>query len=49
MHHEKLRFTWRMLLGDGKVFMDGIDFGELSTTGQLHRIVGFFGPPALKS
>jgi len=49
MHHEKLRFTWRMLLADGKVFMDGIDFGELSTTGQLHRIVGFFGPPALKS
>jgi SnoaL-like domain len=43
-HHEKLRFTWRMLLADGKVFVEGIDFGELSTDGKLHRIVGFFGP-----
>jgi len=48
MHHEKLRFTWRMLLADGKVLLDGIDFGELSTDGKLHRIVGFFGPLAPK-
>jgi hypothetical protein len=48
MHHEKLRFTWRMLLADGKVLLEGIDFGELSTDGKLHRIVGFFGPLAPK-
>lgn len=43
-HHEMLRFTWRMLLADEKVYVEGIDFGELSTDGKLHRIVGFFGP-----
>lgn len=48
VHHEKLRFTWRMLLANGEVFLDGVDFGELSSTGKLHRIVGFFGSPALK-
>lgn len=45
-HHEKLRFTWRMVLADGKVFAEGIDFGELSSDGKLRSIVGFFGPPA---
>jgi hypothetical protein len=45
-HHQKLRFTWRMLLADGKVFVEGIDFGELSPDGKLQRIVGFFGPLA---
>lgn len=47
-HHGKLRFTWRMLLADRTVFVEGIDFGELSPDGRLHRIVGFFGPPAPK-
>jgi len=44
-HHQKLRFTWRMLLADGSVFVEGIDFGELSVDGKLARIVGFFGLP----
>lgn len=48
MHHDKFRFTWRMLLANGEVFLDGIDFGELDTNGKLHRIVGFFGALALK-
>lgn len=48
-HHEKIRFTWRMVLADGKVFLEGVDFGELSADGKLHRIVGFFGPLAPKS
>jgi hypothetical protein len=45
-HHGKFRFTWRMVLADGKVFGEGIDFGELNSDGKLHRIVGFFGPLA---
>ena len=45
-HHGKFRFTWRMVLADGKVFLEGIDFGELNSDGKLHRIVGFFGPLA---
>jgi hypothetical protein len=35
-----------MVLADGKVFGEGIDFGELNSDGKLHRIVGFFGPLA---
>jgi SnoaL-like domain len=46
-HHGKFRFTWRMVLADGKVALEGIDFGELNSDGsKLHRIVGFFGPLA---
>jgi hypothetical protein len=37
-----------MLLADGKVYVEGIDFGELCADGKLHRIVGFFGPLASK-
>jgi hypothetical protein len=36
-----------MVLADGKVAFEGIDFGELSSDGsKLHRIVGFFEPLA---
>ena len=49
MHHEMFRFTWRMVLADGNVFVEGIDFGELSSEGKLHRIAGFFGPLAPKA
>ena len=44
-HHQKLRFTSRMLLADGSVFVEGTDFGELSADGRLQRIVGFFERP----
>ena len=47
-HHEQIRFTWRMVLADGKVLLEGVDFGELAPDGKLHRIVGFFGPLAPK-
>jgi hypothetical protein len=35
-----------MVLADGKMFVEGVDFGELSPDGKLYRIVGFFGPLA---
>jgi hypothetical protein len=41
-HHDMVRFTWRMVLADGQTLAEGIDFGELSSEGKLHRIVGFF-------
>jgi len=47
-HHGMVRFTWRMALADGKTLTEGIDFGELSSEGQLRRIVGFFGQLAAK-
>lgn len=44
-HHGRLRFMWAMDGADGKVAVEGIDFGELGPDGRLTRIVGFFGPP----
>jgi hypothetical protein len=43
-HHDNFRFSWRMLLADGKVFVEGTDFGKLCPDGKVNRIVGFFGP-----
>jgi len=42
-HHGMLRFSWRLIRADGTT-IDGMDFGELDSEGQLKRIVGFFGP-----
>jgi len=48
LHHNKLRFAWRFVSGDGSMTIDGIDFGELAEDGRLQKIVGFWGqPPAL--
>ncbi len=45
-HHGKIHFTWRLILPDGSVAIDGRDFGELDATGRIAHIVGFFGAPA---
>lgn len=45
-HHDRLRFTWRMVLADGKVAAEGTDFGTLNADGKIRSIVGFFGPLA---
>ena len=47
-HHGMVRFTWRLVLADGKTLTEGIDFGELSSEGNLRRIVGFFGQLAAR-
>jgi hypothetical protein len=44
LHHDVLRFTWRLVSADGKTLNEGIDFGEIANDGRLKRIVGFFGP-----
>ena len=44
-HHGKIHFTWRLVMPDGSVAIDGRDFGELDATGRIAHIVGFFGPP----
>jgi hypothetical protein len=50
VHHGMLRFTWQFLAGDGKVQIEGIDFGEMTPDGRIRKIVGFFGSlkPLLK-
>jgi hypothetical protein len=45
-HHGHLRYAWELLGPDGNVALAGIDVGELDASGQLVRVVGFFGPLA---
>lgn len=42
-HHNRVRFTWKMVMPDGKSLPEGIDFGEVTNEGKVRRIVGFFG------
>ena len=41
-HHSKIQFTWRLILPDGSVAIEGRDFGELDASGRIGHIVGFF-------
>ena len=43
MHHEHLRFAWRLVGPDGSVAVSGIDVADLAADGRLARVVGFFG------
>ena len=48
VHHNVVRFLWRLVRADGTCGDTSIDFGEVGPDGRLVRIVGFFGPaPAL--
>ena len=43
MHHNMLRFLWRLVRADGSCGETSIDFGEIGPDGRLVKIVGFFG------
>jgi hypothetical protein len=47
IHHDVVRFLWRLVRPDGTGGDISIDFGEIGPDGRLLRIVGFFGaaPP----
>jgi hypothetical protein len=47
VHHNVVRFLWRLVRADGTCGDISIDFGELGADGRLVKIVGFFGlaPP----
>jgi len=48
VHHNVVRFLWRLVRADGSCGDVSIDFGEVGADGRLVRIIGFFGaPPAL--
>jgi hypothetical protein len=48
VHHNVVRFLWRLVRADGTCGDISIDFGEIGADGRLVKIVGFFGPaPAL--
>ena len=42
-HHDRARYGWELVAGDGTVAVSGTDFVELDADGKLARIVGFFG------
>jgi hypothetical protein len=44
IHHNVVRFLWRLVRADGTCGDTSIDFGEVGPDGRLARIVGFFGP-----
>jgi SnoaL-like domain len=43
MHHQNLRFAWKLVRPDGEVAVAGIDVADLADDGRLARVVGFFG------
>ncbi len=45
-HHDVLRFSWRMVLADGKALPEGVDFVQV-VDGRIARSAGFCG--ALKA
>ncbi len=40
-HHGYFRFTWKMVKGDGNVFIQGNFFGELDQENKIAKLVGF--------
>ena len=43
LHHNVVRFQWRLVCAHGRAGDISIDFGEVDTAGRLTKIVGFFG------
>jgi SnoaL-like domain len=48
VHHNVLRFLWRLMRADGTYGDTSIDFGEIGADGRLIRMIGFFGPAPQK-
>ncbi len=40
-HHGYFRFTWKMLKGDGNIFVQGTFFGDLDPQDKITKLVGF--------
>ena len=45
LHHNVVRFLWRLVRADGSTGDISIDFGEVDAAGRLTKIAGFFGKP----
>lgn len=43
VHHNVVRFLWRLVRADGTVGITSIDFGEIGSDMKLTSVVGFFG------
>ena len=50
MHHQFLRYGWRLRNPAGETVLAGVDFMDLDVDGRIARVVGFFGAqPAAKA
>jgi hypothetical protein len=48
-HHDRVRFSWRMLgPNGGDAVAHGVDFGTLADDGRLHSVTGFLEPAVSK-
>ena len=45
VHHNVVRFLWRLVRADGTCGDTSIDFGEIGADGRLVRIAGFLARP----
>jgi hypothetical protein len=43
LHHNVVRFLWRLVHADGGFGDTSIDFGEVDARSKLTKIAGFFG------
>lgn len=43
VHHNMIRFLWRLVRADGTCSDTSVDFGEFGPDGRLVKMVGFFG------
>jgi hypothetical protein len=43
IHHNVLRFEWRLVRADGTFGDTSVDFGEIGPDGRLIKMIGFFG------
>ena len=46
VHHQFLRYGWRLLNPQGEAVLAGVDFVDLDVDGRIGRVVGFFGAEA---
>jgi hypothetical protein len=45
-HHDRVRFTWHLVAGDGSRVATGIDFATVANDGRLRSVTGFLEPSA---
>lgn len=43
-HHDRLRYSWAWLDGEGKLVLEGLDIGEIGPDSRLTRVTEYFGP-----
>lgn len=48
-HHEFARYGWALRNPQGDTVLEGVDFLALDVDGRILKVVGFFGPQAVRT